>query len=115
MKILNKSLKVPEYIHGDLIERYMGALEGLTEEEWHKLDQQTLDQHLEPKHDVEKRTLRVLQEILSCEGIPCIVTHSNIVRMIAQLTGCKIKAVRQQVFLYFEPVGESDWEMTCIE
>ncbi len=112
MQIFNEFLKLPEHIHQDLIERKMGALEGVTAEEWYKLDQETFDKNLEPKELVQARTQRVLNEILSYDGVPCIVTHSNIVRAILKLTNCHIEEINQEIFLYFEPTLEDAWQMT---
>lgn len=113
MQILNSSRKLPEYRYDDLKERGKGILEGITEQEWNTLSRDAIDDAMENKDLFEQRTKRVLHEILSEPGIPCIVAHSNNLRYIGKLTGCQIHNISHNVIWHFEPPrdGNGSWKM----
>lgn len=110
--ILNAAKKVPVFICDDLKEQGKGVLEGITAQEWNKLDRAVIDAAIENKSIFIERTEHILQSILSYEGTPCIVAHSNNLRAVAQLVGCSITDVPSDVIWYFEPSIDNVWSMT---
>jgi hypothetical protein len=112
MQILNSSRALPEYRFDDLKEQGKGNLEGITDKEWMLLPRDVIDAAMENKDIFKQRTQSVLCEILSQPGTPCIVAHSNNLRYIGNLLGCKIKDIPHDIIWYFEPQPDSSWKMT---
>jgi broad specificity phosphatase PhoE len=117
MKILNRSRNLPEFVDRDLMEQGKGSLEGITQAEWEALDRAVINEQMEDKELFTQRTERILVKILSQEGCPCIVAHSNNIRCITQLLGLKIKSIPHDVIWYFECPTRSDgaWKMTILK
>ncbi len=112
MKILNSSRNLFEYSFDDLQEQGKGSLEGITEKEWKQLSRDVIDAAMENKDLFKQRTERVLREILSEPGRPCIVAHSNNLRCIGKLLGCEVKDIPHDVIWHFEPLADGSWKMT---
>lgn len=115
MQILNnaRTVKLPEYCYDDLKEQGKGKLEGITQKEWELIPRAEINAQMENKDLFQKRTLRVMCEILSKPGTPCIIAHSNNLRCIGKLTGCSINAIPHDTIWLFEPpsADSTTWKM----